>query len=178
MTKVIAFAGKIGSGKTTLTKALAESLGCLRASFGDYVRDVVRAQGLPPTRENLQRVGTQLLESDTNGFCRAVLSQPGWRPGEMLVIDGLRHKETVNPIKDIISPAELRIVFLSVDENTRLARLAQRGDADISALTRADAHSSELQVGSTLCEMADLVLEGDESVEDTVLRVGEWIRTQ
>jgi dephospho-CoA kinase len=175
---VIAFAGKIGSGKTSVTNALAESLGCPRACFGDYVREVVRERGLPLTRANLQFVGTELLENDMHGFCRAVILSCGWNPGESLVIDGLRHEETIKLIEQLVSPTKLKIVFLQVDEDTRIRRLTMRGDGDSAALTQAAAHSSENQVNSTLIEKAHLVLQASEPIPTIVRQVQEWIRQQ
>ena len=43
---VIGFAGRIGSGKSTLSSEVAERLGWRRASFGDYLRTVAKSSGL------------------------------------------------------------------------------------------------------------------------------------
>lgn len=178
MAFVLAFTGKIGSGKTTLTAALARELGCRRASFGDYVRHIVSNRGLEQTRENLQMIGTELLEANLRGFCSAVLRHSGWGQGEALVIDGLRHVETINPIQDLISPARLKIISVAIDEDTRLARLGLRGDGDKKALSLADSHSSEQQVGSILLKKADLVIDGNDPVSENVSRIMAWIKCQ
>ena len=174
MAVVLAFAGKIGSGKTTVTTALATALGCKRASFGDYVRHVTASLNLEQTRENLQRIGSELLKQDRIGFCDAVLRYSGWTPGETLVLDGLRHAETIDPIRRLIRPAELKIIYLEIDDDTRLNRLCLRGDGDQSSLTAAESHSSELQVRSELTSRADLVINSSASVSDNVNRVIEW----
>ncbi len=37
---IVAFSGAIGAGKSSISKAVAQGLGCSRVSFGDYVRSV------------------------------------------------------------------------------------------------------------------------------------------
>ena len=175
MAFALAFTGKIGSGKTTLTTALARELGCRRASFGDYVRHVVNRLGLDENRENLQRVGTELLERDRLEFCGAVLSHSGWTAGESVVLDGLRHEETIEPIQGIVQPAHLEIIFVEIDEQTRLNRLGIRGDGDRRALSLADSHSSEGQVSFILAQRADLIVRGDDPVEANIEYIKNWI---
>jgi dephospho-CoA kinase len=52
---VVGFSGRIASGKSAISKALAADIGCRRVSFGDYVRKVAAERGLAPTREALHR---------------------------------------------------------------------------------------------------------------------------
>jgi dephospho-CoA kinase len=176
MRMVLAFAGRIGSGKTTLTTALAKVLGYSRASFGDYVRHVVQTRGMDQTRENLQRIGTDLLEGDRLAFCNEVLRHSGWTAGDGLVIDGLRHAETIELIQRLTHPLKLKIIYLQIDDSLRLERLAARGDAE--ALWLAESHSSEQQVASILAQRADLTIDGGDSVHESVQRLVEWVQNQ
>lgn len=178
MTLVLAFAGKIGSGKTALSGAVSEALGWRRASFGDYVRHVVSGRGLMETRENLQRIGTELLEADMFEFCRRVLTHSGWSNGEPLIIDGLRHAETAPLISQIVEPAEMRIIYIDIDQQSRLNRLTRRGEGDPLLLTLAEQHSSELQVGSILRGMADLILDGRRPIPESTASVLQWVKKQ
>jgi dephospho-CoA kinase len=178
MMEVLAFAGRMGSGKTTLTIALAKALGCKRASFGDYVRHIVKARGIEQTRETLQKIGTDLLQQDRLAFCSEVLRHAGWTPGDALVIDGLRHAETINLIQQLVSPLKLRIVYLRVDDAIRLERLRARGEGEREMLSLAESHSSEQQVTSILARRANLTIDGGDSVEESVRRVVEWMQNQ
>lgn len=171
----VAFAGKLGSGKTTVTRSLAEALGWPRAGFGDYVREAVSRQGLEGTRENLQKIGSQLLNKDPEQFCASVLLSCGWKAGHNLIIDGLRHVETIEIIRRLAYPAALKIVFISVSESTRLERLQRRGECDVAT---ADRHSSEQQVGSAVYSRADLVIDGDRPLGSIIVELTEWIRNQ
>jgi dephospho-CoA kinase len=174
----IAFSGKLGSGKTTIASATATVLRWPLAGFGDYVRKVVRERGLEGTRENLQAVGTELLEGDSYDFCQAVLSSGGWTRGEPLLIDGLRHVRTIAIIQELISPAKLRIISISVSEATRRQRLGQRSQVDAASIGMIEAHSSEQEIGSILCNHADLVIDGEKSVSVLVAEVIHWIGSQ
>lgn len=87
----IAFSGSIASGKSTIAAAVAEALHWPCVSFGNYVRFVARSQGLVESREVLQAIGADLVEKDVAEFARAVLAQADWRPGQSIVIDGIRH---------------------------------------------------------------------------------------
>ncbi len=178
MPLAVAFAGKVGSGKTTITRPLAEALGWPRTSFGDYVRKVVRERGIPVTRHNLQVIGTQLLEADPRAFCSSVLSNCAWKAGQNLVIDGLRHTETVEVIRELVRPAALRIVLISTPEATRTQRLKNRGEGSVHTIASIDTHSSEQQITSVLGNLADLVIDGAKPTEMVVAELVQWIGSQ
>jgi dephospho-CoA kinase len=178
MVMAVTFAGKIGSGKTTITKSLAKTLGWPRVGFGEYVRSVARERGEPQTRKHLQELGTRLLADDPHQFCKAVLLSAEWRRGESLIIDGLRHVETIEIIREFVSPAILRIVLLSVPEQARIRRLKERGEGDALTIVEVEAHSSEQQVASGLSAFADLSIDGDKKNDAVVSEIAAWIRNQ
>lgn len=173
---VIAFSGKLGSGKTTISKGTAAALGWPRVGFGDYVRKVVRERGMEETRQNLQQIGTDLLEGEPREFCRAVLSSDGWTRGEPLIVDGLRHVRTISIIQDLITPATLRIVSISLADATRLDRLRQRDQVDSASMFISEAHSSEQEVDFILSSVADKVLDGEKPIEALIAETAAWIR--
>lgn len=175
MPQVIAFAGKIGSGKTTITKSLADALGWTRVGFGDYVRKVVRERGLEETRAVLQRVGTELLRADPRDFCRSVLVSSGWRGGQNLLIDGLRHAETIEIIRQLTHAKTVRIVFVRISEEVRLRRLEGYDESDASYRALVESHSSEAQVTAGIADAADFVVDNDGPLQATVSEIGKWM---
>jgi dephospho-CoA kinase len=178
MPQVIAFAGKIGSGKTTITKCLADALGWPRASFGDYVRKAVRERGLGETREVLQSVGTELLRASPPAFCNSVLQSSGWKLGNSLLIDGLRHAETIEIIQGLTQVVPLSIVFVRISEDLRLRRLEEREGWDANYRAVVEAHSSEAQVTSALAGAADFVVDNDGPIRAAVSEVAKWIKSR
>ncbi len=175
MPQVIAFAGKIGSGKTTITTSLADALAWPRVSFGDYVRSVARERGLEETREVLQFVGTEILRADPRAFCNSVLANSGWKAGQNLLIDGLRHAETIKIISELTRAETLDIIFVKISEEVRLSRLKGREGSDPSYRALVEAHSSEAQVTSALADAADFVVDNDGTLQATISEIVKWM---
>ena len=127
MNLVIAFSGKIASGKSTLSRAVAGELGWSRVSFGEYVRKLAGERGLnPDSLPTLQELGEDLVQNHLNDFCVGVLGQTPWHAGQSLVIDGLRHVEVAERLRLLVAPSELLIVHIVVDATTRERRLTTR----------------------------------------------------
>ena len=95
---VVAFSGKVGSGKSSVSAAVAQKLGWARVGFGDYVRKVALTQHLEATRQTLQDLGQHLLDTDARAFCEAVLAQAPISSSP-LVIDGVRHEHVLQLLK-------------------------------------------------------------------------------
>jgi len=173
---VVAFAGGIASGKSTLSMGIANTLGWARVSFGDYIRHVARSRGLECSREALQNVGSALIAQGWDEFCRSVLMQGGWEPGQPLIIDGIRHTEAVAVLRQLVAPSELLLVFIALDDRTREVRMRQRGVADPEKLRRVEEHPTEVQVRTVLPDMADLTVDGSRSTEDLLREIVIWIQ--
>lgn len=175
---VVAIAGAIGSGKTTLSNALSHSLGWPRVGFGDYVRKVAASRGQDESRETLQQIGESLLADGVPEFCTAVLNQVNWQPGQPLVIDGIRHIEVAEALRDLVLPATLKLVFVAIEEPRRLLRLEASGLADTHRLAEVEKHSTERQVRQALPGIADVRIDGsrphEELVEELIVWVREW----
>jgi transcriptional regulator with XRE-family HTH domain len=173
---VICFAGRIGSGKSTLSSEVAKSLGWRRASFGDYLRTLAKSSGLDDkSREVLQYLGGGLIEKGVDDFCRAVLTHYGWNAGEPLIIDGIRHAEVVESLRKLVAPLELRVVFLEVEDEQRLKRLKAQDERMIENLTLVEGHVTEQQVKDLLPGLADLRLSSNRPVPELVSTLVNWI---
>jgi dephospho-CoA kinase len=173
---VVGFAGSIASGKSTLSTEVALSLEWQRVSFGDYVRTLAQSQGLGESRKVLQVVGASLINQGMEQFCRAVLAQINWQAGQPLVVDGIRHAETVHILRQIVAPLDFRLVFVAVNESIREARLLNRGLSDRQQWQHFETHSTEAQVQTVLPAMADLTLDSTQKIEDLVLEIVGWIQ--
>lgn len=175
---VLGFAGSIASGKSTLSIAVASALGWQRVSFGDCVRAVAQNQGLGDSREVLQAVGASLINQGWEQFCKAVLAQSNWEPGQPLIVDGIRHAEIVPIMRLIVAPWDFRLVFVAVNESIREARLLERGLSDRQQWQQLEAHSTEAQVQAVLPEMADLTADSTRKIEDLVLEIVTWVNSE
>jgi len=174
-TTVVAFSGRIASGKSTLSAAFASSMGCPRVGFGDFLRTEAARRRLGQDRDTLQAIGEEWVAADPDGLCRAVLGRALWQGGSALVIDGVRHVGILDRLTTLVSPSPLKLIHVSTPEEIRIARLQSRGE-NATLLSRHDAHSTEHDVTSELPRRADLLLDGSEALEQLVQTSTEWAR--
>lgn len=175
ISSVLAFSGSIGSGKTTITSILSEILTAKRTSFGDYVRKKAKERQIELTRENLQKLGEDLiLEEGWENFCKSVLNQVGWKPNEFLIIDGIRHMEALTFLKKIVSPMNLYHIHVTVDSEIRKKRLEEK-QITRQNLTRIESHSTENQI-LLLKNNADLVVDGSEPINEITDLIITWVK--
>jgi len=163
---IILFAGPICSGKSTLSKALAQKLGWKWVSFADYLRHVATDQRLPASRSSLQDLGQQLIDKSWLAFCQSVLQFAHWTPDLSLIVDGVRHVEAVVTLQSLTAPTPIVVVFVETPLQTRKERFAARepkGSFEI-----ADSHPVERDAGTRLRLLANHVVDGAAPVADTV----------
>jgi cytidylate kinase len=182
---VIAFSGKIGSGKSTVATALAQTLGLPQVSFGDYVRQQAQLRQLPQTRQQLQDLGEHLLQTDASAFCREVLGQaPNWPQG--VVVDGVRHQDVLQLLRQLVVPQSLFHIHLTLDEATRTQRVEQRSDGLLAhgqEQYRTGTHPTEQQVTEALPRVADIVVNSSVSLPEIIAKIkgsllkNSWIST-
>jgi cytidylate kinase len=162
---VLGFASRMGSGRRELSKQVAQRLALPWVSFGEYIRSLARQQGLGESREVLQSIGEPLVEGNCERFCRDVLKQVQWEPGQSLIIDGIRHAQVEEALEYLVKPSMLLIVFLDVDNRIRLTRLRQENITESRDVERVESHSTETQVQTVLPRTADFVVKGNQPTE-------------
>lgn len=157
---VVCFAGKIGSGKTTTSRAIADTLHCGYASFGVYLRTIAEELGQDPGDRNyLQDLGQSLISENPVAFCKSVLNSGGFVPGKDFVLDGIRHVEVLEPLAQLVVPSELCLIFLHGSERTRRARVKNRSYKDWTDFNRRSKHVVEEQLRVVVPQRADIVLD-------------------
>ncbi len=167
----IGFSGRIKSGKTTIAAATADSLRWPCASFGVYVRNVaVRRRQNPRSRAVLQEIGESLVAQGWSVFCHDVLKTANWVRGMPIVIDGIRHVEAVKRLREMVSPLKFLLVYVTVDADLQLAR-ARRANVAPQMLADIEKHSTEVDVQFRLPELADLLVDGANSIGQTVAEI-------
>jgi cytidylate kinase len=176
MSLILCFSGQIGSGKSSVSSAVAEALGWRRTGFGDYLRsEIARLGGDPNDRKSLQDLGQARVDADPAAFCRDVLSSAGFHPGDDFVIDGIRHVSIFELLARLSQPSEARLLFLAAAEVARNARVRVRSDAEDFA--RASAHRVEEELRSALPERADGIVNADQQVGCVVADCLDLIRS-
>lgn len=167
---VICFSGRIGSGKTSVSRAVANALGAAWTGFGDFVRASAAAAGLDTTsRDVLQELGAKLIHKHGIGWlCEQVIARANWDDEGPLVIDGVRHANVLDEIVRQVAGHPTVLVHLAFGGTRENA-----STLDAEARQRAEQHSTERDVLDVLPSRADLVVSTDaplESVINTVLK--------
>ena len=176
---VVCFSGKIGSGKSSISRGLSKALRRPRVGFGDYLRtELQRRGGDPECRSELQDIGQSLVEQDPEGFSQSVLSLARFQPGGDLLVDGIRHLEILSIVQRLVWPSRVRLIYLCTDETMRFERLRSRSGG-ASDLAGADQHLVEAEI-APLQGVADAVFYTGDSVGDAIGRcrcvIAAWSR--
>lgn len=173
---VVTLSGAIGSRRSELAIKLAQHLGWPRVKFSDYIKSVIRADGGDPeNRTQLQSYGQKLVQNQLEKFVADVLAMaPEWRPGDDLVVDGLRHVEVLLTLKRKAVPSKVLYVDVSTDPILREKGAKDRGIAE-QMLYRYDRDLTEAQVARILPAYADHKVDGtlgfNININDIVQRV-------
>lgn len=167
MISVIAFSGKIGSGKSSISKSIAEIIDFQWVSFGGYVRKIATEKDIEPSRINLQDLGESLIRDNSYQFCLNVLNQAPVS-GKPLVVDGIRHKIALDDIKQIIYPNTLFHIHLEVEDNLRKKRLSETRQIDAEEIIINDSHVSEAEASIVLPNIADIIIYVKSNIRDTI----------
>ena len=174
MIPIIAFSGASQTGKTTLGRRLALYCHGKFVSFGDYVREQAQNRGISnPTREDLQNLGQQLVESDVNRFCQHVLDTVRFSSGQRLVIDGIRHTEVLSAISQISGRQPIKLIYLHAPMNVRESRNHKHGGFPL--LAKIDAHPVESQTNKEIKELADLILDASADLDTNFSQIVAWL---
>lgn len=170
---IFAFSGKIGSGKTTFSKSFAEQINANYASFGDYVREIAKNEGLDVyDRSVLQQKGVELIQIlGWDKFCASVLACfEGCRKGH-IVIDGIRHVEAVDALKRIFFGEDVYLILLEISDDQAVKRQIARS-GHVASFAELN-HSTE-QSYAKLKEVASLCLDSNRCVDENSKILYEW----
>ena len=175
MQPIYLFSGRIGSGKSHLSKIIALRLGLARVGFGDVVRAEAERRGLDTLdKAVLQQLGQQLVINEPEKFCSDVLSflpENGMSGG---VIDGLRHRHIFDSLGRLFGRERLRLVFVAIDENVRRIRLAENRNWALKDMEGYDSDATEEQVATSLPGLADFTVDNSFSVEESIAALMQW----
>lgn len=119
---LVAIAGPIGSGKTTTARLLSQHTGWPATSYGDAIRAAAAACRIPGDRHQLQRIGAVLIARGWDAFTERVLDQVAWKPGDAVIVEGLRHVEAVTALRQVTAPLPAFLFYLDLPAAEGLAR--------------------------------------------------------
>lgn len=168
MAILVCFAGQIGSGKTSISTAVAEALQWKRAGFGDFLRaEMIRRGGDPTHRESLQDLGQSYVHEGAESFCRQVLASGKYSPQEHFILDGVRHVDIHFALERLVAPNPVRLIFLMSGNELRKQRVTAR-DGSSSDLARAESHPVEADLRANLPALAAIEIDASAAIDDVV----------
>lgn len=119
----------------------------------------------------MQVLGASLVNKNPTKFCRDVLNQFSWQPGDPLVIEGIRHIEILNTLNRILAPQHVELIYIELSDN----ELKKRRSFSISTYAQGiDNHSTENEY-DLLRGNANLVIDGSESVEKIYGKISAYL---
>jgi adenylate kinase family enzyme len=172
----VVIAGGTRAGKTTLTDALAETLGWPSTSFSAYVRATAADRGLPEERRPLQDLGAAMIEEmGPRRFVEGALAYAHLDPRSgPLLIEGARHVATWEALREVASPMPAALIYLAVSDSERNRRLAAEG-ISAAAGREWEEHSTEYEVLHLLEAAADLVVDADRPKDYVANTAVAWL---
>lgn len=169
---VVCISGKIASGKTYLSKLLAERNEWIRCSTSDYLRYLLCKEGyVNPSRQQLQEKGEEEINRGWDDFAKSFIEfAVANKSKPILVVDGVRHIEFFNQIKSLVSPQGCLLLYLNISDALIQHRLDERGETAIDFNCIAEGNQQELY------HLADYITEGYlEEVEQFIKKNIEFL---
>jgi dephospho-CoA kinase len=173
MERYFLFSGPIGSGKSSVSKLFASTIGAGWSGFGTVVKEIAVERQLPISREELQILGATLVRNERTSFCRRVITKATEACKNIAVIDGLRHVDVLEELRSLVGKGELLCVYVDAPQAVRLARVKTRDGLSAERIAELEKHSTEIEV-TNLKEVADFIASNVGSVEDCVASIVEW----
>jgi dephospho-CoA kinase len=175
MLKALVFAGKLGSGKTELSRRVADQLHARWRSFGATLRQYASVHGLSTDRESLQSLGADFVKNHPEELCQLLLADIESASGELVVIDGLRHAHIFRILERFLAPGSVVCIYVEIDEARRLERLQTRDGLTNEDLAKLDRHSTEIELPTQIRELADYIVNSSGPLDVTMQSVLNWI---
>jgi hypothetical protein len=89
-----------------------------------------------------------------------VIAGVGFRPGEDLLLDGIRHIDIYRRVERLVAPSQARLIHLAADLDHVRSRVGRRPDGTVD-LDRALGHRVEADLQTSLPDSADAVLDAN-----------------
>jgi dephospho-CoA kinase len=171
MTTVIGAIGKIGSGKDEALRYLKSKYGVPFVSTGDVVRRIAAAEGLAPTRENLEEISQRYFRERGEGcFIRMAGEEILRQEWKVAGISGVRSPTDVLMLREMFGARFILLRVEITDPQLRFNRLVTRHEgrdpAEYEQFQAQDAAEENLFRTTEAGKSADFCLNNDGTVDD------------
>jgi len=181
--KIVLIVGLPGSGKDAVARSIEEELGYKVLRMSDELLSELEERGLPPTRENMRKVGMELREKMGMGAIARLVIKRIREMGDFdgFVINGIRNIEEIEEFKREFGDEVVTIAILA-SKRLRFLRLLKRGrkgfDKDVfeDFLAEDEKEIRTFHLGDAIA-MADYFVVNEGSLEELKWKVISLILT-
>ena len=153
---VYCISGKIGSGKTTIGKMIANEIGGIHGSVSDFLKaELKKTRHYNANKRTIAGSWVAYIENGWVEFASQTVKHIGRKKELPFVIDGIRHINFLNAIKMICWPAPVYEVVLHANDDTLQQHISIRGAEVFDSTHRAE---GDLE---GLLAIADIVIDID-----------------
>ena len=156
----IGITGKMGSGKSSLTKFLKEQENCYVTSFSSVIRKTLNNLDLIPTRELMQATGDFFRDYDKLVWVRQLLKEVKDVTNNV-IIEGIRYDFESNEL----ASQGFKIIKVLANDEIRRKRIANRSNISIDDQTWSvwQNHPTEVHVDQII---SDFTIDNNDSIKD------------
>ena len=123
---ILGLAGEMGSGKGTVAEYLVKKYNGKAHRFSTMLRDILDRLYLPQSRENMQKLSTELRVTFGEDLLANVMSDDAKKDGnDLVVIDGIRRVADIKYLKEI---PHFKLIYVEADIEKRYERIHGRGE--------------------------------------------------
>ncbi|RLI93764.1 MAG: hypothetical protein DRO94_04460 [Candidatus Altiarchaeales archaeon] len=175
MKLVIGLTGRMGSGKTSVSKYLSRKYGASEMRFSQILMDILDRLYLEHRRENLQKLGECVrkalgMDVIVNAFENDLRNENS----DIIVVDGIRYKNEVDMLRRFRDNV---LIFIDAPARLRYERCRKRGEKGESSINfkeflMAEKRETERYIDE-IGEVADYRIENIGTLEDLYQKVDE-----
>ena len=124
MKTIIGIIGTIGSGKDTVAEYISKKFSIPSLQISQPLKEIAKERGIEPTRENLIKIGSDLVQENGAGFLVKLLINK--IPENLIIITGIRITEVINYIRKNYN---LTLLNITAEPKIRFQRCILRNKA-------------------------------------------------
>jgi dephospho-CoA kinase len=177
--KIIGAVGQIGSGKDTVIRYISNRLSIAAISIGDIAREIARNEGLPATRENLQKITEKRYEQfGRTYFIEETIRKIRHANIDRILITGIRAPTDVATLRKNFHE-DFLLICVTANKKTRFQRLAKRAEPRDPKTWKEfldqDEAEEKIFTLTEACKLADYRIENNGTAEELFQKVEEII---
>lgn len=167
--RIIVLAGKIASGKGTVSKYLTDKYNASSHRFSAVLRDILSRLYMKHIRDNMLKLSIMLRKNYGEDILAKVMSEDVKKDdNKIIIIDGVRRLDDIKYLRQL---PEFKLVFVKADMRKRYERITRRGEnpddksKTFEEFEKDHQGEAELKI-KDLENVADVVIDNNSGLEE------------